>query len=176
MRATTTMPCTPRPTPIPKNAGGWIVHVAIADVAHYVRPGTRLDREARIRGNSVYFPDRVVPMLPERISNDLCSLREGEERACLVVRMVFDKHGNKRGHTFLRALMRSAAKLSYQEAQAAIDGTPSDKCRAAAADARCSRCGRPTRRSPPPATGASRSTSICPSARSCSTPAARSSA
>ena len=116
----------------PKNRDGWVVHVAIADVAYYVRPGSRLDREARIRGNSVYFPDRVVPMLPERISNDLCSLREHEVRPCLVARMVFDKHGNKRGHTFLRALMRSAAKLSYQEAQAAIDGQPSEKCRAAA--------------------------------------------
>ena len=85
-----------------------------------------------MRGNSVYFPDRVVPMLPERISNDLCSLREHEVRPCLVARMVFDKQGNKRGHTFMRALMRSAAKLSYQEAQAAIDGQPSEKCRPAA--------------------------------------------
>jgi ribonuclease R len=109
------------------NDGGWIVLVAIADVSHFVRPDTKLDREAQLRGNSVYFPDRVVPMLPERISNDLCSLREGENRACLVVRMIFDKDGNKRGHAFMRALMRSAAKLSYQEAQAAIDGQPSDK-------------------------------------------------
>ncbi len=113
----------------PKNKGGWVVHVAIADVAHYVRPGTRLDREAQIRGNSVYFPDRVVPMLPEKISNDLCSLREREERPCLVVRMVFDGQGSKRAHGFSRALMRSAAKLSYEEAQAAIDGRPSEKCR-----------------------------------------------
>jgi ribonuclease R len=113
----------------PRNPGGWLVHVAIADVAHYVRPGTRLDREAQVRGNSVYFPDRVVPMLPEKISNDLCSLREHEERPCLVARMVFDKHGNKKGQTFLRALMRSAAKLSYEEAQAAIDGRPSARCR-----------------------------------------------
>src|SRR5205085_1078327 len=90
-------------------------HVAIADVAHYVRPGARLDREAQLRGNSVYFPDRVVPMLPERISNDLCSLKEREERPCLAARMVFDRHGNKKGHTFLRAMMRSAAKLSYAE-------------------------------------------------------------
>ncbi len=112
----------------PKNEGGFIVTVAIADVAHYIRPGSKLDREAQLRGNSVYFPDRVVPMLPEKISNDLCSLREGEERACLAVRMVFDRHGEKRGHTFIRAMMRSAAKLSYQEAQAAIDGQPSDKC------------------------------------------------
>jgi ribonuclease R len=109
----------------PRNAGGFVVHVAIADVAHYVRPGTRLDREAQVRGNSVYFPDRVVPMLPEVISNDLCSLREGEERPCLAVRLVIDRHGNKKGHTFLRAMMRSAAKLSYEEAQAAVDGKPS---------------------------------------------------
>jgi ribonuclease R len=93
-----------------------------------VRPGTRLDREAQLRGNSVYFPDRVVPMLPEAISNDLCSLKEREERACLAVRLVFDAHGNKKGHTFLRAMMRSAAKLAYEEAQAAIDGRPSAKC------------------------------------------------
>ena len=112
----------------PKNKGGWVIVVAIADVAHYVRSGTKLDREAQLRANSVYFPDRVVPMLPERISNDLCSLREGEDRPCLAVRMVVDSHGNKRGHTFLRAMMRSAAKLSYQEAQAAIDGKPSAKC------------------------------------------------
>ena len=112
----------------PANEGGWIVIVAIADVAHYVRPGTRLDREAQLRGNSVYFPDRVVPMLPERISNDLCSLREGEDRACLAVRMIFDRSGTKKAHTFMRAMMRSAAKLSYQEAQAAIDGKPSEKC------------------------------------------------
>lgn len=112
----------------PKNEGGWLVTVAIADVAHYVRPGTKLDREAALRGNSVYFPDRVVPMLPERISNDLCSLREKEERPCLAVRMIFNKYGEKRSHTFMRAMMRSAAKLSYQEAQAAIDGSPSEKC------------------------------------------------
>ncbi|MEQ1615177.1 MAG: RNB domain-containing ribonuclease, partial [Hyphomicrobiaceae bacterium] len=111
----------------PKNAGGFVVHVAIADVAWFVRAGSKLDREAQLRGNSVYFPDRVVPMLPERISNDLCSLREGEDRACLVARMVFSASGEKRHHTFLRAMMRSHAKLSYQEAQAAIDGNPSEK-------------------------------------------------
>lgn len=113
--------------PDPNNKGGFIVHVAIADVAHFVRPGSKLDREAQLRGNSVYFPDRVVPMLPERISNDLCSLRELEDRACLIARMIFDKSGQKRSHTFIRAMMRSAAKLSYQEAQAAIDGQPSAK-------------------------------------------------
>lgn len=113
----------------PRNSGGFIVTVAIADVAHYIRPGTKLDREALLRGNSVYFPDRVVPMLPEKISNDLCSLREGEDRPCLAVRMTFDAHGEKKGHIFLRAMMRSAAKLSYQEAQAAINGNPSGKCK-----------------------------------------------
>ena len=110
-----------------KNEGGHIVFVAIADVAAYVRPGTALDREAYIRGNSVYFPDRVVPMLPERISNELCSLKEGENRPSLAVRMVFDADGRKRSHSFHRVLFRSAAKLSYQQAQAAIDGRPDDK-------------------------------------------------
>jgi ribonuclease R len=110
------------------NPGGFIVHVAIADVAHYVRPGSRLDREALARANSIYFPDRVVPMLPERISNDLCSLRPGELRPSIAVRMVFDRHGNKRAHQFVRAMMRSAARLSYEEAQAAIDGAPNAKC------------------------------------------------
>jgi ribonuclease R len=111
----------------PGNQGGHIVTVAIADVAAYVTPGSALDREAYLRGNSVYFPDRVVPMLPERISNDLCSLREGENRPSLAVRMVFDSEGRKRRHSFHRVLFRSAAKLSYQQVQAAIDGRPDDK-------------------------------------------------
>jgi ribonuclease R len=106
----------------PKNPGGFVVTVAIADVAHYVTPGSALDREALVRGNSVYFPDQVVPMLPERISNDLCSLRPGEDRAALAVRMVIGTDGRKRSHTFHRVLMRSAAKLHYAQAQAAIDG------------------------------------------------------
>jgi ribonuclease R len=108
------------------NPGGWIVWVAIADVAAYVRSGSALDEVARDKGNSVYFPDRVEPMLPERLSNGLCSLREGENRACLAVRMVFGADGRKRSHRFVRGLMRSAAKLSYEQAQAAIDGTPDD--------------------------------------------------
>jgi len=115
------------PDPEARNAGGWIIWVAIADVAAYVRPGSALDSEARDKGNSVYFPDRVEPMLPERLSNGLCSLREGENRACLAVRMVFDAKGRKLNHRFVRGLMRSAAKLSYEQAQAAIDGTPDDK-------------------------------------------------
>ncbi len=97
----------------PKNKGGYIVHIAIADVAFYVRPGSALDREALKRGNSVYFPDRVVPMLPERISNDLCSLKPGEPRGALAVRMVIGPDGRKKSHTFHRVLMRSAAKLHY---------------------------------------------------------------
>src|SRR5207249_9678360 len=94
--------------------------------AHYVRPGTPLDREALMRGNSVYFPDRVVPMLPERISNDLCSLRPNEDRAALAVRMVIAADGRKRSHTFHRVLMRSAAKLHYAQAQGAVDGRTDD--------------------------------------------------
>ena len=110
----------------PNNKGGFIVHVAIADVAFYVRPGSALDRDALIRGNSVYFPDRVVPMLPERISNDLCSLVPGEPRGALAVRMVIAPDGRKRSHSFHRVLMRSAAKLNYAQAQAAVDGKVDD--------------------------------------------------
>jgi ribonuclease R len=106
----------------PAEDGGVNVIVAIADVAAYVRPGTALDREARIRGNSVYFPDRVVPMLPERISNDLCSLREKQDRPALACFMHFDKSGAKKSHRFERVVMRSQAKLAYEDAQAAIDG------------------------------------------------------
>ncbi len=111
----------------PANPGGQIVTVAVADVAAYIRPGSALDREALKRGNSVYFPDRVVPMLPERISNDLCSLRENEDRPALAVRMTFSASGKKTKHTFHRIMMRSHAKLSYQQAQAAIDGAPDEK-------------------------------------------------
>ena len=110
----------------PKNEGGVVAIVAIADVAAYVKPNSPMDREARKRGNSTYFPDRVVPMLPERISNDLCSLVEGEDRACFAVRMIFDRNGNKRGHEFIRGLMRSAASLSYKQVQEAIDGKPDE--------------------------------------------------
>jgi ribonuclease R len=110
-----------------KNAGGVIAWVAIADVAAYVRSGSALDREALKRGNSVYFPDRVVPMLPERISNDLCSLREAVDRPALAVKMTFDAAGRKIRHSFHRVMMRSAARLSYPQAQAAIDGVPDDK-------------------------------------------------
>jgi ribonuclease R len=112
--------------PDANNKGGYVVIVAIADVAFYVRPGSALDRDALTRGNSVYFPDRVVPMLPERISNDLCSLVPGEARGALAVRMVIGPDGRKRSHTFHRILMRSAAKLNYAQAQAAIDGRPDD--------------------------------------------------
>jgi ribonuclease R len=113
--------------PDPANAGGQIVTVAIADVAAYIRPGSALDREALKRGNSVYFPDRVVPMLPERISNNLCSLRENEDRPALAVRMTFTASGRKLKHSFHRIMMRSHAKMSYQQAQAAIDGAADEK-------------------------------------------------
>ncbi len=109
------------------NKGGHKVIVAIADVAAYVRPGSALDQEARFRGNSVYFPDLVVPMLPEKISNDLCSLREKEIRPAIACFLRFDKNGKKLGHSFARITMRSAAKLAYEEAQAAIDGKQSNK-------------------------------------------------
>ncbi|MBD3765136.1 MAG: ribonuclease R [Rhodobacterales bacterium] len=112
------------PDPDPANPGGHIVWVAIADVAHYVRPGSALDREARKRGNSTYFPDRVVPMLPDRLSGDLCSLHEGVPRACLAVRLVIDAAGHKIAHRFHRGLMQSRASLEYGQVQAAIEGRP----------------------------------------------------
>jgi ribonuclease R len=108
----------------PANPGGWQVVVAIADVAHYVRPDDPVDHEARQRGNSVYFPDRVLPMLPEVLSNDLCSLRPDVERACVAVRIRLDRRGRKLGHQFLRAVMRSRARLTYTQVQAAADGAP----------------------------------------------------
>ncbi|WP_137124584.1 ribonuclease R [Roseomonas sp. HF4] len=100
---------------------GWRVLVAIADVAHYVTTGSALDREAWARGNSVYFPDRVVPMLPEALSNGWCSLRPAEDRGCLYVEMRFDGQGRKRAHAFGRGIMRSAARLTYEQVQAAAD-------------------------------------------------------
>jgi len=111
----------------PGNEGGYIIWVAIADVAHYVRPNSALDHEARKRGNSTYFPDRVVPMLPDRLSGDLCSLHEGVDRACVAVAMRIDAAGNKIDHQFHRGLMRSVASLNYEEVQAAVDGQPNDK-------------------------------------------------
>ena len=106
------------------NPGGWRIVVAIADVAHYVQPESALDRAARERGNSTYFPDRVVPMLPEALSNDLCSLRPDEERAALACTMALDAHGRKKGHRFQRALIRSRARLTYEAVQAARDDRP----------------------------------------------------
>ena len=162
------------PDPDPRNPGGHIVTVAIADVAHYVRPGSALDREALKRGNSVYFPDRVVPMLPERISNDLCSLRPREDRAALAVRMIIGADGRKRSHTLpprADALGRagSTTRRRRPPSAAAPTRTPS-RC-----SIRCSsRSTPPTRRSSARATRAARSTSTCPSARSCSSPTARS--
>ncbi len=109
------------PDPDMSNPGGWHLVVAIADVAWYVRLGSALDQEAERRGNSVYFPDRVVPMLPEALSNDLCSLKPGVDRACLAVHLSIDAAGPKRSHRFVRALMRSAARLTYEQVQAIQD-------------------------------------------------------
>ena len=112
----------------PTNPGGFVIWVAIADVAHYVTPGSALDREARKRGNSSYFPDRVVPMLPDRLSGDLCSLHEGVPRACLAARIVIDAEGHKKSHSFIRGLMKSVASLNYAEVQAAQDGDANATC------------------------------------------------
>ncbi|MBI1206226.1 MAG: ribonuclease R [Azospirillum sp.] len=104
--------------------GGWHLVVAIADVAFYVAPGSALDRAAFDRGNSAYFPDRVVPMLPEALSNHLCSLRPGEDRACLAAHLWIDGDGQLHRHRFERGLMRSVARLTYEQVQTARDGHP----------------------------------------------------
>ncbi len=101
---------------------GFHVVVAIADVSYYVRPGSSLDKEALSRGNSVYFPDQVLPMLPEKLSNDLCSLRPDQDRACLAVSIYLDEKGHVISHKFVRGLMRSRLRLTYEEAQAIFDG------------------------------------------------------
>lgn len=107
----------------PKNPGGFKAIVAIADVSYYVRPGSALDREAAKRGNSVYFPDRVVPMLPHALSSDKCSLRAGEDRAVLACHMQIDAGGHVTSWRFARAIARISANIPYEDAQAAIDGT-----------------------------------------------------
>ena len=107
----------------PANAGGWKAVVAIADVSFYVRPGSVLDREARKRGNSVYFPDRVVPMLPEILSAEVCSLKEGADRAAMACHLQVSKDGALKSWRFSRAVVRIAANIAYEDAQAAIDGT-----------------------------------------------------
>ena len=108
----------------PKNKGGWSVWVAIADVAAFVAPDSELDKTARKKGNSVYLPDRVEPMLPHELSSDLCSLRPHEDRACMAVKMRFRGDGTKLDHTFTRGIMRSHARLTYAQAQEGFEGNP----------------------------------------------------
>ena len=112
------------PDPDPENQGGWHLIVAIADVSFYVTPDSPLDREAYTRGNSTYFPDRVVPMLPEALSNDICSLRPHEPRACMAAHMWIDEDGQLLRYKFVRGLMESHARLTYEQVQAARDEGP----------------------------------------------------
>ena len=113
--------------PDPAHPGGWRLLVAIADVAWYVRHDKPLDRAAYRRGTSVYFPDRVVPMLPEALSNHWCSLVPHEDRPVLVAEMWIDAEGQLKRHKFHRAMMRSAARLTYNRVQRAMDGTPDEE-------------------------------------------------
>src|SRR3954452_7747102 len=107
--------------------GGWNAIVAIADVSFYVRPGSELDREARGRGNSVYFPDRVVPMLPEELSADICSLKEGQDRAAMACHLKIARDGTLKSWRFSRAKVRIAANIAYEDAQAAIDAASEER-------------------------------------------------
>ena len=109
------------------NKGGWKTIVAIADVSYYVHPGSELDREARARGNSVYFPDRVVPMLPEELSADICSLKEGQVRAAMACHLKIAKDGSLKSWRFTRAKICVAANIAYEDAQAAIDAAGEER-------------------------------------------------
>jgi len=111
----------------PREDGGWDAIVAIADVSFYVRPGSALDREAKKRGNSVYFPDRVVPMLPETLSADICSLKAGEDRAAMACRLTISAEGEVKAWRFTRAVVRLVANIAYEDAQAAIDATGEER-------------------------------------------------
>jgi ribonuclease R len=111
----------------PDGQGGFRAIVAIADVSFYVRPGSQIDREARKRGNSVYFPDRVVPMLPEVLSADVCSLKQGEDRAAMACHLVIDSEGHVTAWRFTRALVRIAGNIAYEDAQARIDSGEADE-------------------------------------------------
>ena len=163
--------------PIRDNGGGFIVHVAIADVAHYVRPGARArPRGAAARQLGLFPRPRRADAARAHLQRPVLAARRARSGPASPRAWCSTGTATRSGHTFLRAMMRSAAKLSYEEAQAAIDGQPSAQGRAAAGARRSSRCGRPMPRWRPPATGASRSISTCPSARSCSTATAGSSA
>src|SRR5690606_19843133 len=109
------------------NQGGFRAVVAIADVSFYVRPGGAIDREARKRGNSVYFPDRVVPMLPEVLSADVCSLKQGEDRAAMACHLRIDAHGRVKDWRFTRAMVRIAGNIAYEDVQARIDTGEADE-------------------------------------------------
>src|SRR5207245_2792189 len=112
---------------VEKTGSGWRLGVHIADVATYVKPGSALDRAARRRGNSVYLPDRVIPMLPERLSNGVCSLNPGVDRLTHSVFIHFDKHGNAKSARFARSLVRSARRLTYKQAYAILTAAPGDQ-------------------------------------------------
>ncbi len=104
-----------------KRFGGWRLWVAIADVSYYVRPDTALDREAVKRGNSVYFPEFVVPMLPELLSNGLCSLNPDVDRLAMVCEMTISRAGKLSGYTFYEAVINSKARLTYTKVGAMLD-------------------------------------------------------
>src|SRR5207248_8322752 len=112
---------------VEKIKNGWRLGVHIADVAAYVEPGSPLDREARRRGNSVYLPDRVIPMLPERLSNGVCSLNPGVDRLTYSVFLQFDKNGRTRNTRFARTVIRSTHRLTYKEALAILQNHPRDE-------------------------------------------------
>jgi ribonuclease R len=108
----------------PLKNGNWELQVHIADVSHYVRPGTALDLEARLRGTSVYFPDRAVPMLPPQLSSNMCSLRPDEDRLVLSCVMEIDARGEVLGYEVCEGIIRSARRMTYTQVQAILDRAP----------------------------------------------------
>ena len=159
--------------PEPLEGGGFRAVVAIADVAHYVQPGDPLDKEALERGNSVYFPDRVIPMLPEALSNGLCSLKPLEDRASIAVELIFDADANLKRWRFMRALIKSRARLTYEQVQMARDGSPDDRTGPLMATVIDAALSRPTRSWRRPGASAAPSSWSCPSDRSSWTRTAR---
>jgi ribonuclease R len=109
---------------VTNSEGGWSIGIHIADVSHYIKPGGALDREALRRGNSVYLPDRVLPMLPERLSNGICSLRPNEDHLTKSVFVEFDRAGRMKSYRFAATVIRSVARLTYRQAYAILQGQP----------------------------------------------------
>jgi hypothetical protein len=152
-----------------KKPNGWRLLVAIADVSHYVTTGSAIDIDAYDRATSVYFPRRVIPMLPEKLSNGLCSLNPEVERLCMVCDMLVTAQGEVHAYQFYPAVMNSHARLTYTEVAAILANTRGRGHAAARACPTCCTCTRCTAPCWARGSGAARSTSTPPRRRSSAT-------